>query len=93
MTAAITEAMLPPPPDPLQEFIKVADMSTDVATRFMQAHQIVTIEDMLLFCPNKSQDLMKIYNGHQMRQTDKFWMDVQKKVAAFICWVHDIQLR
>ena len=46
-----------------QKCLKVAGMSAAGATRFMEAHQLVTIEDMLLFCPSKYQDLMKIKNG------------------------------
>ena len=39
----------------------------------------------------KSQDHIKIYNGQQTCQTNKFGMDVQKKVSAFIYWVRDLQ--
>ena len=49
-------------PNPLHECLKVASMSEDGATRFVEVHQLVTIEDMLLSCPSKAQDLMKIYN-------------------------------
>ena len=34
---------------------------------------------------------MKIYNGKETRQTNKFGINVQKKVAAFIYWVHVLQ--
>ena len=33
---------------------------------------------------SESQDLMNIYNGQQTRHTNKFRMDVKKKVAALI---------
>ena len=66
-------------------------MSAAGATRFMEAHQIVTIEDILLFCPSEAEDLMNIYNGQKNRQANKFGMAVQKKVAAFIYWVCDLQ--
>ena len=36
---------------------------------------------------------MKIYNGQQTRHTNKFVMTVQKKVAAFVYWVRDLQRR
>ena len=65
MAAAVTAAMTPPPPDPLQEFLKVAGISAAGATQFMEAHQIFTIEGMLLFHLSKAQDLMKICNGHK----------------------------
>ena len=48
---------------------------------------------MVLFCPSEAQDLMKIYNGQQTRHTNKFVMAVQKKVAAFVYWVCDLQRR
>ena len=57
----------------------------------MEAHQLVIIEDMLLFWSIKAQDLMKIYNGQKKRQTNKFVVAVQKKVVDFICWVCYIQ--
>ena len=60
MSESVTEVMTPPPPDPLHEWLKVAGMSTSGTTRFMETHQIVTIDDMLLFCPSKSQYLTKI---------------------------------
>ena len=86
-------AMPTVPPYPLQECLKVMGIFADSATQFMEAHQLVTIEDMLLFIPSKSQDLMKIYNGQKTRQTNKFGMAVQNKVAAFIYWVRDLQRR
>ena len=36
---------------------------------------------------------MKIYKWQQKRQTNKFGMDAQKKVADFIYWVCDLQRR
>ena len=68
--------MQPIPTDPLQEFLKVAGMSAADATRVMEAHQLITIEHMLFFCPRKAQDHMNIYNGQQTRQTNKFRMAV-----------------
>ena len=55
--------MPPIPPDSLHECLKVAGMSADGTTWFMEVHQLFTIEDMLLFHPSEAQDLMKIYNG------------------------------
>ena len=59
-------------------------MSVDGATHFMGSHQLVTIEDMSLFCLNETQVVMKIYNEQQNHQTNKFGMAVQNNVAAFI---------
>ena len=59
----------------------------------MEAHQLVTIEYILLFCPSKSQDLINIYNGQQTCQTKTFGMAVQKKVSSFIYWARDLQQR
>ena len=63
MASAVTAAMPPPPPDPLQEYLKAAGMSAAVSTRFMEFHKLFTIEGMLLFSPCEAQDLMKICNG------------------------------
>ena len=65
MAAIVTEAIPHLPPYLLHECLKVAGMSTASATRFMESHNLVTIEDMLWFCPRKSQDLTKIYNRQQ----------------------------
>ena len=70
--------MPPPPPDPLQEYLKVAGMSAAVSTHFMEFHKLFTIEGMLLFFLSKSQDLIKICNGQKTRQTSKLGMAVQK---------------
>ena len=93
MAAAVREAMPPPPPYPLQECLKVVAMSADGATKFMEAHHIVTIEGILLFHLIKAQDLMTICNGQKTHQTNKFRMAVQKKLSAFIYWMHDLQQR
>ena len=66
----------PLPPHSLQKCLKVAGMSAAVTKRLMEAHQLVTIED-ICFCSSKVQDLMKIYNGQQTRQTNKFGMAAQ----------------
>ena len=84
MAAKVTAAMPPIPPYPLQECLKVSGISAAGATRFMEAHQIVTIVDMLLFCPSEAQEIMKIYNGQQNHHTNKFDMAVKKKESAFI---------
>ena len=68
-------------------------MSAAEATCLMQAHQLMTINDMLLFHPSKYQDPMKIYNRQQKRQTNKFGMAVQEKVTEFIHWVNYLQQR
>ena len=57
----------------------------------MESHQLVTIEDMLLFCLSEAQYLMKIYNGQQTYHTNKFGMYVQKNLSSFIYWLHDLQ--
>ena len=62
-------------------------MSTDGATQFMEAQQLVTIKDMFLFHTSKAQYLMEIKNRKKTGKTNKFDMSVQKKVAAFIYWV------
>ena len=93
MAATVTAVMPQVPPDTLQECLKVAGMSKAGDTRFMEAYQLVTIEDMLLFSPREAQNLMNINNGQQTRQTNKFGMDLQKKVAAFIYWVSDLEQR
>ena len=51
------------PLDTLQECLEVAGMYAVGATRFMESHQLVTIEYMLLFWASESQELMNIYNG------------------------------
>ena len=85
MAAAVTESMRPPPPpDPLQECLKVADMSAAGATRFMEAHQIFNIEGMLLFHLIKAQDLMEICNRQKTHYTNKLGMAFQKNLSAFI---------
>ena len=63
MEATVTASMPPVPLDPLQGFFMAAGMSVAVATRFMEAHQLVNIHDILFFSPIESQDFMKIYNG------------------------------
>ena len=93
MASAVTASMPPPQPDPLQECLKIVGMFTAGDTSFMQNHQLVTIEDMLLFLQIEAQDLMNIYNGQKTRETNKFGMDVQKKVVASIYWARDIQQR
>ena len=85
--------MPPVPSDPLQECLKVLVISAAGATQFMEYHQLVTIEDMLLFLPSEYQYLMKIYIRQKTRQANKFGMTAQKKVAAFIYWVSDLQRR
>ena len=77
MAAAVKVFMPYPPPDTLQEYLKVAGMSTAGAASFMESHQLVTIEGMLLFCPSEVQDLMKICNGQKTYQTNKFGMVVK----------------
>ena len=62
MAATVTEAMTPIPPDPIQECLKFVGVYAAGATRFMESHQLVTLENILLFCPRKSKYLMKIYN-------------------------------
>ena len=47
----------------------------------------------MLFCPSEAQDFIKIYNWQKTRQTNKFGIAVQKKIADFIYWVRDIQRR
>ena len=91
MEAAVTAAMPPPPSDPLQECLKVMGMSASGATKFMEDHHIVTIAGMLFFHLIKSQDLMEICNRQKNHQTNKFGMDVQKKLSAFIYCMHDLQ--
>ena len=93
MAATVTAAIPPVPLDSLQKYLKFLGMSSAGTTCFMEAHQLITIEDMLLFRPSKSQELMKIYNGQQTCQTNKLGMDVQKKLSAFMYWVRDIQRR
>ena len=66
MNAAVTAAMPPLPTYPLQECIKVSGMYTSGSTWFMGSKQLVTIEGILLFCPNEAQDLMKICNGRKI---------------------------
>ena len=63
MATAVTSVMPPPPPDPLQERLKVAGISAAGATRFMEAYHLLTVEVMLLFCLSEAQDLMKACNG------------------------------
>ena len=63
MATAVTAVMPPPPPDPLQECLKVSGISAAGATRFMEAYQLLNVEGMLLFRLSEAQDLMKIYNG------------------------------
>ena len=84
METAVTAAMPPPPPDTLQECLKVAGMSADGATRFMEAHQLLTIEGMLLFRLSEAQDLMKICIGQKTHHTNKFGMNAQRNLASFI---------
>ena len=84
MLAEVTEAMPPPPLDLPQKGLKVVGVFTAGAKIFMEAHQIFTIEDMLLFLPGKSRYLINVYNGQQTFQTNKFGISVQKKVAAII---------
>ena len=91
MEAPVTADMPPIPLDTLQEWLKVAGISTAGTTWFIEYQHIVTIEDMLLFRPSEAQDLMNIYNGQKTCQTNKFRMDVYKKVVALIYWVQDLQ--
>ena len=78
-------SFMPPTPSyTLHKCIKDASMSADGATCFMEYHQLVTIEDMLLFFLSKSKDLMNIYNGQKTLQTNKFGMAVHMKVTAYI---------
>ena len=91
MIATLKAAMPLVPMDPLQECLKVAVMSISGATRFIESRQLVTIRDMLLFLPSKFQHLMKIYNRQKTHHTNKFGMAVQKKVAAFLYWIRDLQ--
>ena len=93
MAATVTVAMSPVPTDTLQECLNVAGISVAGATRFMEAPQIVNIEDMLLFCPSEAQELMNIYNRKQTCKTNNFGMAVQKKVPAFIYWICALQRR
>ena len=91
MKAAVTSSMSTQPPDPLKEFLKVADMFVAGSTCFMEFHKFVTIEGMMMFRPSKAQDLMKIYNCQTTRQISKFGMAVQKILVSFIYWVSDLQ--
>ena len=84
MSSAVTAAMHPPPSDPLQECLKVSGISAAGATPFMVAHQLLTIEGMVLFRPSESQDLMKICNRQKTHHTNKFDMAVQKKLLFFV---------
>ena len=76
MSATVKAAMPLVLPDPLQECINVMEMSTDGTAWFMESHQLVTIEDMVFFRPSEAQDLMKIKNGQQTCQTNKFRMSI-----------------
>ena len=91
MAAVVTAAMPTPPPDPLHECLKVASMSETGVARFMESHQILTIEDIFLFRPIEYQDLINIYNGQQTFQNNKFGMYAHKKVTSCILWVCDIK--
>ena len=91
MEAAVTAAMPPPSTDPLQECFKLMGMSASGANQFMEAHHIVIIGGMLFFHLIKAQDLTKICNGQKTHQTNKFGMDVQKKLSVFIYWMYDLQ--
>ena len=46
MKATVTAVMPLIPLDPIQEYLKVADIYAAGNTRFMKAHQLLTIEDM-----------------------------------------------
>ena len=76
MAATVTAAIPPVPLDPVQEYFKIEGMSSAGTTWFMKAYQIVTIEDMLLFCTSEAQDLIKIYNGQQTHRTKTLSMAV-----------------
>ena len=45
----------PLPPYPLNECLKVVGMSAAGASRFIEYHQLVTMEDMLLFLLSEAQ--------------------------------------
>ena len=79
------------PPYPLQECLKGTGMYASGYTLLMKSHQFVITEDMLFSPLSEDQDLMKIYNRQQTRHTNKFGMDVQKKVLAFIYWLRELQ--
>ena len=76
MAEAMESDISPTPPNPLHECLKVAVMSAAGATHFMYAYQIVTIKDMLLLWPIKSQDLINMYNGKQTGNTKNVGVDV-----------------
>ena len=72
-------SMSPIPPDPPQECLKVVGISAAVATQFTEAHQLITIEDIIFFRLSESQDLMKIYNRQNpAKPTSLVWMSIRK---------------